>query len=511
MADDHSMDRRTILKMTGAGLAATTVAGCTGGDDGGADSDFAAAAQELGLGENAKARRIDAADNWPVEARRQTPDRSEGTWTNSEAFQSAVENDVWSLPDGWEDTAAGNVDTLTILNHGAANMEFDPATLAAHEMFTEKTGIELDVIEVGVDEANTTEQQALSAGEGSPNAFNVDGILVPQFVEQGYLATTDALYPEGSFDPYVPALQSLVQWDLDSTREGTFTYGYPNIGEASVGHLRTDLVEEQGLDPERFQGQWSWDLINELGEAFAGTDVNAFAFYAGTSTYLAYAFRELLFQQGGSMIQDDGTVVMNSDPAVQAVQQMKDWIDAGYVPEDVVTYGEGDIIDLFSAGKVAYTTAFTDFIPRLLEEYEPGTEYQVVTPPAANTGPSPTQSGLIAPNTTSINTFGSTGQKLAGLLYGDLKLSYFTQWMEFTYEGNISYMDKVYTDSAEADFVTFGDAIGNAIQNGQLELFPQMSSVFQRMLSPIQAALQGDRSPQDAMDEVQSFVDENIN
>jgi multiple sugar transport system substrate-binding protein len=219
----------------------------------------------------------------------------------------------------------------------------------------------------------------------------------------------------------------------------------------------------------------------------------------------------MLFQQGGTMIQDDGTVKMNTDAAVQVVQQMKDWIDAGYVPQDVLTYGEGDIVDLFSAGQVAYTTAFSDFVPRLLSEYEAGTEYQVVTPPSANTGPAPTQAGLVAPNTTSINRFADTGHKLAAMLYGDLKLSYYTQWLEFAYEGNISYLQQVYDDSAENDFVTFGADIGAAIENGVLELFPQMSSVFQRMLSPIQAALQGDRSPQDAMDEVQSFVDSNIN
>jgi multiple sugar transport system substrate-binding protein len=515
MVREYNVDRRSVLKVLGAG-SMTSLAGCAGGiggGGGGGDSEeFLSAAEELGLADNWQARRIDGASDWPIEARRQTPDRqSATTWTDSGAFQSAVENDVWAPPEGWDDTAAGDVETMTILNHGAANMEFDPATLAAHEMFTEKTGIELDVIEIGVDQANTREQQFLSSKEDSPHAFNVDGILVPEFVQQGYLEVTDALYPQGGYDPYIPALESLVKWDLDESMEGTHTYGYPNIGEASMGHLRPDLIEEQGLDPERFQGEWSWDLLEELGEAFEGTDVNAFAFYAGTSTYLAYSFRELLFQQGGTMIQDDGTVKMNSDAAVRVVQKMKEWRDAGYVPSDVIAYGEGDIVDLFAAGKVAYTTAFSDFIPRLLQEYEAGSEYQVVTPPAANAGPSPTQAGLVAPNTTSINRFADTGHKLAAMLYGDLKLSYYTQWLEYTYEGNISYMDQVYTDSAENDFVTFGEAMGNAIENGKLELFPQMSSVFQQMLSPVQRALQGEMEPQAAMDEVQSFVDDEIN
>jgi len=514
MPTENNKRRRDLLKLIGAGTTAS-IAGCAGlpgGGDGGDGEDFAAAAEQLGLGENWQARRVDAAADWPIEQRRDVPDRAnDTTWTDSGAFQSAVENDVWAPPEGWDDTAAGDVETMTILNHGAANMEFDPATLAAHEMFTEKTGIELDVIEIGVDQANTREQQFLSSQEDSPQAFNVDGILVPEFVQQGYLEVTDALYPEGAFEPYIPALESLVTWDLDETMEGTHTYGYPNIGEASMGHLRPDLVEEQGLDPERFQGEWSWDLLEELGEAFAGTDVNAFAFYAGTSTYLAYSFRELLFQQGGRMVQDDGTVKMNTDAAVRVVRKMKEWRDAGYVPSDVIAYGEGDIVDLFAAGKVAYTTAFSDFVPRLLQEYEAGSEYQVVNPPAANAGPSPTQAGLVAPNTTSINRFASTGHKLAAMLYGDLKLSYYTQWLEFTYEGNISYMDQVYTDSSENDFVTFGAAMGEAIENGVLELFPRMASVFQQMVNPVQRALQGNITPQAAMDEVQSFVDEEIN
>ena len=491
-----------------------STAGCLGfgGDGDGDDEDWNSAVQGLNLGENWRARRIGAADDWPIEQRRQVPDRqNDTTWTDSGAFQSAVENDVWTPPDGWEETAAGDVDSITILNHGAANMEFDPATLAAHELFEEQTGIDIEVIEIGVDQANTREQQFLSAEEPSPHAFNVDGILVPVFVQQGYLELTDGLYPQGSYEPYIPALQSLVRWDLDASREGTHTYGYPNIGEASMGHLRPDLVEEQGIDPSRFDGEWTWDLLEELGEAFAGTDVNAFAYYAGTSTYLAYSFRELLFQQGGRMVQDDGRVVMNSPEAVRVIRKMKEWRDAGYVPSDVISYGEGDIVDLYASGQLAYTTAFSDFIPRLLQEYEPGSEYQVVVPPAANAGPAPTQAGLVAPNTTSINRFSPTGEKLAAMLYGDLKLSYYTQWLEFTYEGNISFMDQVYEDSAENDFVTFGDTIGEAIEAGQLELFPQMASVFQQMLSPVQRALQGEMTPQAAMDGVQEFVDDEIN
>ncbi|MFB6281965.1 MAG: ABC transporter substrate-binding protein [Haloferacaceae archaeon] len=513
MSYDGTLDRRRLLKLSGTGLAAA-LAGCSGGGgEGGGEEDFMSAAQELGLSEGWRQRRIGTARNDWAMSDRPTGTPNADTWTNDSGFQSAVDAGVWSPPDGWEETAAGDVDTLTILNHGAANMEFDPATLAAHEMFTEVTGIELDVIEIGVEQATQREQQVLSSQEGSPQAFNVDGALVPEFVQQGYLELTDPLYPEGSFEPYIPALQNLVRWELDESHEGTHTYGYPNIAEASLGHLRPDLVEQQGLDPQAYVGsEWTWADLEELMKAFEGTDVFGYAYYAGDAVYLSYSFRELLYQQGGRMVQDDGTVKVDTDAAVRVIRKMRDWRDKGWVPGDVISYGEGNIVDLFTSGQLAFATGFSDFVPAAVDQYgADGSQYRPVVPPAADAGPAPTQAGLVDPNTTSINRFADTGHKLAAMLYGDLKLSYFTQWMEFTVEGNMSYMDSVYSDAAEAGATPYADVLGSAIENGVLELFPRMSSVFQQMLSPAQRAIQGEISPAEAMSQVQEFVDQEVN
>ena len=543
MSQDSGYSRRRVIRLGGTG-AVVAIAGCpsggdgedggdggSGGDsenggdggdggdsenggDGGAD-DFMSAAEQLGLGENFRQRRIEnARNNWPIEDRRDTPDQqNDTTWTDSGAFQSALDAEVWSPPDGWDDTAAGDVDSITILNHGAANMEFDPATLAAHEYFTEVTGIDIETVEIGVEQATQREQQVLSSEQGSPVAFNVDGALVPEFVERAYLETTDALYPEGGFEPYIPALESLASWTLDPTYEDEHTYGYPNIAEASLGHLRPDLLEEQGLDPATYtEGEWTWDDLEDLMAAFEDTDQFGYAYYAGDAVYLSYSFRELLYQQGGRMVQEDGTVRMDTDAAIRVVQKMREWRENGWVPGDVLSYGEGNIVDLFTSGQLAFTTGFSDFVPSAVDQYgEDGSQYVPTVPPAANAGPDPTQAGLVDPNTTSINRFSDRGKKLAAMLYGDLKLSYPVQWWEFTYEGNMSYMDSVYADAAEADFSPYAGVLGDAIENGVLELFPQMSSVFQRMLSPVQRAIQGSVSPEQAMTQVQEFVDEEVN
>jgi multiple sugar transport system substrate-binding protein len=186
---------------------------------------------------------------------------------------------------------------------------------------------------------------------------------------------------------------------------------------------------------------------------------------------------------------------------------MKEWRDNGWVPEDVITYGEGDLVDLFLAGQLAYVDAFADFVPRALGQYEQGDQYRAVVPPMANTGPSPTQASLFAPNMTAINPFADDAHKVAGLLYGDLRLSYPSQWWEYTYEGNGSFMNKVYDDAAEAGVVPFGDVIGSAIQNGVLELFPQQQAIFQRLATPFQSAIVGDVTPQEATQQGQQLID----
>ena len=498
------MKRRNFVKATGG----VSLVGLIGGVQAQGDDEYIQAAESLGLTENWQARRIGVADDWPMEERMDVPNRQEdSSWTGTGSFQSAP----WEPPEGWQDTIAGEVDSIQILNHGAANMEFDPATLATHELFEERTGITIEPLEIGVDQANLREQQFLSAPEGQPQVMNVDGPLTPVFVQQGFLEQVDPLYSQEMWDAYIPALRSTVEWDINPNLEGTHQYGYPNIAEGTVGNLRPDLVEEQGLDPQQFQGDWSWDQLEELMQAFEGTDVFGYAYYAGNPVYLFYSFRQLLYQQGGRLVSEDGTVQVDTEPARTVLQKMYEWRNNGWVPGDVIAYGEGDLVDLFLAGRLAYVDAFADFVPRALDQYEADSQYRAVVPPRANTGPNPQQASLVAPNCTAINPFADPAEKVVGLLYGDLRLSYPSQWWEFTYEGNLSFIDQVYDDASEAGVVQYGDVIGNAVDNGVTELFPQQQAIFQRLADPFQSAITGDISPQEATAQGQEFIDQALN
>lgn len=503
--------RRDILKTIGAG-SVVSVAGCIGipGSSGaGASEEFLKAAKQINFAKNLRDRRLATTEEWPIRKRKDVPERdSDNSWVGFGSFESAP----WSPPEGWKDTPAGEVDQLEIINHGAATMEFDPATLATFEIFQEKTGIDLNPIEVGVTQANQQEQQIFRAGQSTPQLMNINGSLVPQFVARGYLTPVDTLYPgQNVWDIYPSALRNMVQWKIDPTRKGTHEYGFPNIGEVALGHLRTDLVEQQGLDPKRYNGEWSWDLLEETMQAFKGTGTFGYAYYAGTPTYLSYSWRGLLYAQGGQLIQDDGTVRVDTQEAITTTKKMAEWYQKGWVPADVISYSEGDIVNLYLSNQLAYTTIFGGFVPVALNNYEIGKEYSVVLPPRGTSGSNPAQRPLLGPNATGINTFSDTAHSLAALLYGDLRLSYTSQWWEYTYEGNTSLIGQVYDDAAQYDITPFPTVYGAAVENASVELFPQMQALFTQMTTPIQDAIQGRRTPKKAMRDVQDWADANIN
>lgn len=513
MVDGHThIGRRKFLKLLGVGSLAS-VAGCVGipgigGGGGSGDQGLLEAADQIGFDQNLPDRRLATTKEWPIQKRKDVPDRSrDTTWKPFGSFKTAP----WSPPEGWKDTPAGEVDKLEIINHGSVTMKFDPATLATHQKFEEETGITLDVTEVGVTKANQQEQQIFRAKQSTPQLMNVNGALVPQFVKRGYLAPVDMLYPGQVWDLYSPVLKDMVQWDIDQTRQGTHAYGFPNIGEITLGHMRTDLLEQQGLNPQRYQDGWSWDLLEETMKAFKGTGVFGNAYFAGTPTYLSYSWRRLLYAQGGQMVKNDGTVRVDTPAAIRATAKMAEWYQKGWVPSGVISYTEGDILDLFMSGNLAYFSGFSGSVPVALGKYKRGKEYTATLPPKATAGPKPAQRPLAGPNATAINTFSDTAHSLAALLYGDLRLSYTSQWWEYTYERNMSYIDKVYDDAAQYNFTPYPKLFGKAADNGTVELFPKMQTLFAQMLTPIQNAIQGRQSPKAAMQDVQSWVDENIN
>ena len=498
--DTGGIGRRRLLKyvVAGAAVSATGRAGARQGND------FQSQMQQMGWGQNWQDRRMATLDSWPLEQRQQTPDNPAAgvePWLNS----GAISNAPYSPVPGWQETAASEVDSIQILNFGS--LEFDPATLATHALFQDRYGIEIEPLAIPVDQAIPREAAFLSSEASQPQAFSIVlSDTLTTFVANDYMEPLNAMWPNDSmWEPYQPLMRQSFNYQGN-------TWVGPNTLEGSLVHVRPDLMSEQGVEDSTItairNGEYSWDDMETVMQAFEGTDVYGWAYRGASRVYTYRDWLKMFYQAGGSIVQDDGTVKFNSNAGVHALQKMIEWRDNGWVPESVVNFGQGDLADGFLSGQFAMVPVFGDLVPRALEQFQANQQYfPTVSPMGGSDSPSPTRAGIASPNGVGVNVYANTADKLAAALYLDARLSYTNAWYEYTLEGNQSYVQRVYDDAAQTDAAAFSAVRGRAMSLNKVELFPQARALKERVSQELQSALAGQKPPQRALDDAQSFTD----
>ncbi|WP_188424188.1 ABC transporter substrate-binding protein [Haloferax sulfurifontis] len=512
--DDDSPSRRDILKYGGlAGLA--SLAGCmggggspSGGGGGGGTSEggsggFMEEARSIGFTDNWEERRLTTLDEWPLEQRQAIPEEGQradsSAWAESEAVQSAP----WSPPEGWDETAAGEIDEIQLLNFGS--LEYDPGTAAAHGMFEDRTGITINPLEITVDQAIPKETAFLQAGEGEPEGFQVVvADSLSSFAQADHLQAVDPLFGEDSmWEPIQPVAQQTINYDGN-------LWGGPAYLEGDLVHVNVGMLEDQGVDQAVIDkitnGEWSWDDLETCMEAFEGTDAYAWAYRGASRTYTMRDFNKHYYQAGGEFVNDDGSVTVNDEAGYYALGKMVEWLDNGWVPESVVNFGQGDLADGFTSEQFAMVPVYGDLTgqakSQLGDAYTP-----TLTPEGGSDAPNPTRAGLASPNVMAINSNASDAAKLAAMVYLDARISQPTAWWEFVVEGNQSWHKRVYDEAAETGAALYPEIRGQQANLNKTEVFPQQRSIKQRISQECQQAIAGSKSPEEALDAAQGFID----
>lgn len=501
--------RRKALKFAAAGGLAG-LAGCLGGggdNDVSEDEEFQNELEKLDLAANWRERRVSDFDEWPEDVRSQAPDPDQGGQVDAWASSEAVQEGPWTPPENWEDTLASEVDQLEIINFGG--LGGDPATAATYAAFERETGIEIVPQEIAATQAITKQQTTLSQGRGEPPLFQVTTpTSFSTFIQAGYLEPIDGLMPEDEmWEPYPDYIKEAFSSDIGPD-EGTHLYGAPGIRWNTFMHIRKDLLEEQGIDPQRVQGEYTWDDVDAVAEAFQDTDIQGYAYWGNQWNYIIKNFKEMIYQQGENMVQDDGTVRVDHEAGVNALERMVRLKEEGLVSDAVTSYNEGTLNDLLVNGDLAMHSSMGSQVGRVINTgLEPGEEYIVSLHPAANTGPDPQQTGLGHLNNISINRFADTAQKVAAALYMDCRFSYESQWWEYTYEANDSYMNPVYDDAEELGTVPFNSLRQQAANNIDNDYFPASKEILEHLADELRQAVSGSKSVDDALSSAQDNID----
>jgi ABC-type glycerol-3-phosphate transport system substrate-binding protein len=180
--------------------------------------------------------------------------------------------------------------------------------------------------------------QWLNARATDPDVLQLDVVWTAEFAAAGWIE---------SLDRFHPAADQFFERAVASNRWRGALYALPWFIDVGMLYWRTDLLAHAPRDLAELSAlavQAQHDHHTPFGYVWQG------ARYEGLVT----VFLEQLGAFGGSILDDEGRVLVDSEAAVNALTWMRDMIyDKGVTPEAVLTWQEEQVRFAFENGEAA--------------------------------------------------------------------------------------------------------------------------------------------------------------
>lgn len=254
------------------------------------------------------------------------------------------------------DRATGNV---TMCGHADAS-GVNGGTAAA---FSEQNpDVQAEYVEIGAttDQSRTQQVQRLEAESTECDVFLMDVTWVSEFATQNWLLDQSAVV-EGLKDEAIPSTLETAFY------EGKY-WATPFYTNASLIYYAPDKVAK----PETWQQLYS--------EASKGADTG-FVYQGQQYEGLTVNFLELLYSAGGSVLDDDGNVTIDSAETREVLDFMATGIENGAAPRAVLTFDENATRIAYETGEYGYQRNWPH-VYRLLNETPLADEFAVAPLPS---------------------------------------------------------------------------------------------------------------------------------
>lgn len=214
-------------------------------------------------------------------------------------------------PTAGEENGDGDSDGPIVVWTGDTIPDRVTATRQITNAFTEKTGIEVELVGVDEDQFNQLLTSAAAAGE-LPDVVGSQPLAAIRTLSANDLVNTDAaaaIIEELGADTFSEAA-------LELTREGDTQLAVPTDAWSQLLYYRSDLFEAAGLDaPE------TYDDIMAAAEALDSPDVAGFV---GATTpgdaFTQQTFEHLALANGCELVEESGEIAIASDQCVAAFE-----------------------------------------------------------------------------------------------------------------------------------------------------------------------------------------------
>lgn len=410
-----------------------------------------------------------------------------------------INGDDWIAPKYDEGEVAKE-----IAHFNLGSMKNDPATGWWHDHFEEKTGIKASAVTVPSKNAVAKMTTLLSSKSKDPVLLQISQEFFMDFVEKGWLEPVDELWPDEAYETFPPYFKNQVKTEVDSSLDGEHSYTSPAIAEGHALNYSPALLEDLGF-PADFYNKPTWDDIREVSEEAQSQNKDYFGFvwYGKGSRYPVYPWLVQTWSYGGSLVQDDGSVVFNGKEGVKALEWQRSMIDDGLVPE-VLQYGEGGPQDLFLGQRLVGFVGGTDMMAMALDEWGEETDkYAMGLPPKGSSGQ---QVSYMNTDFLAINRAAPTKKKRAAMLYMDGRRSAIQSAQEYDQEGNYPANGAAWSHDLLKD-AKYKDIAKEITDNAKVELWPKQIQTYDALVTQLQKVWLGKKSPQAGLDDAQAEVD----
>jgi multiple sugar transport system substrate-binding protein len=181
-----------------------------------------------------------------------------------------------------------------------------------------------------------------SAGDTTIDVFDADVIWPAEFAQGGYVLELDRFIERDGVD-----MDEYFEGTVDSGNFEGRQWAMPKFTDAGLLYYRSDIVDEA---PE------TWDELMEMAAEYQGEEGTEFGYLMQANQYegLVVNAVEFIGAYGGSVLDENQNVTVNSPETIAAIQKMMDIVNSDFVPGNILNFDEPATHNAFLEGQAVF-------------------------------------------------------------------------------------------------------------------------------------------------------------
>ncbi|WP_349961817.1 extracellular solute-binding protein [Rhizobium sp. ZPR3] len=208
--------------------------------------------------------------------------------------------------------------------------------------FTKATGIKINNITMGYNEAIQKQVAAFAAGSSSYDVVQVDSIYLKGYAKAGHLLALDDLIPADELKDFFS--------DIPQTFRDMYGADGKTYGMATIGNCQRLIYNKAHLDAVGLDLPQTWDDLLKASQKVVDPKTSRFGFIAGTER-LAKAFGVWLpiyWANGGVLFDDKMKPIFADQNGVDSLAFLLELVKT--MPPGGAAYTEGDEVKAMASG-----------------------------------------------------------------------------------------------------------------------------------------------------------------